>query len=60
MAQWLASLSADAAPGQPGFQAQWLYPVVAVLAPALFGLLVAAGLRWLERLLGMDLSAGEY
>lgn len=57
--QWLTAISASAAgPGQP-FAAQWQYVAVALLAPALIGLLGAGAIILLEKIFGCRLSGGS-
>jgi len=54
---WLSALGQDADPVKAGFQAQWLYLVVCVTGPVLFGATVAGLLTGLERLFGIKLTS---
>jgi hypothetical protein len=54
---WLAAIGQDADPAKAGFQAQWLYLVVCVTGPVLFGATVALLLTGIERLFGVKLSS---
>ncbi|HEY3354054.1 MAG TPA: hypothetical protein VGQ83_12450 [Polyangia bacterium] len=55
--EWLAAIGQDADPAKAGFQAQWVYLVVCVTGPVLFGGTVALVLTGIERALGIKLSA---
>ncbi len=55
---WLQHLGRTAAPAAPGFQAQPLYLLMAVLLPVGIGLTVGYGVRLLERLLGRGPARG--
>jgi hypothetical protein len=54
---WLNGLSQDADPAQSGFQAQWLYIVICVSGPVVFGAFIAGVMTGLERVFGIKLSS---
>jgi len=55
---WLQELARDADPVTPGFQAKLLYLGVCVLLPVTIGMLVGFGLRFVERVLGIEAPRG--
>jgi hypothetical protein len=56
---WIIQISQSVAhPGQP-FSPQWWYVVMALVIPALMGVIVAGILRVLEKALGMRLGGGS-
>jgi hypothetical protein len=56
---WLSQISQSAAPpGQP-FAPQWQYVALALLIPALLGVILAGILKALEKALGVRLGGGS-
>ena len=56
---WLAKISQSAAPpGQP-FSAQWLYVAMALVIPAVVGVVLAVILKALEKTFGIRLGGGS-
>jgi hypothetical protein len=55
---WLQELARDANPMTPGFQPKPVYLVVCVLLPVTIGTLVGFGLRFIERVLGIETPRG--
>ncbi len=55
---WLQNLGMDANPSADGFQAGPVYVLVCVALPVVFGLAVGFGLRFIERMFGVELGRG--
>jgi len=56
---WLSQISQSTAPpGQP-FSPQWQYVALALLIPALLGVMLAGILKALEKALGIRLGGGS-
>ena len=55
---WLQSLGRDANPSAEGFQPQLLYVVMCIVLPVTIGLFVGFSLRFIERVLGVELGRG--
>jgi len=55
---WLQELARDADPASPGFQPGLLYLAVCVLLPVTIGMMVGFGLRFVERVLGIEAPRG--
>jgi hypothetical protein len=55
---WLQELARDADPASSGFQPKPLYLVVCVLLPVTIGMVVGFGLRFIERVLGIETPRG--
>jgi hypothetical protein len=58
--EWLQQLGRDANPAQAGFQARPMYLLVSVLLPVSIGLVVGYGLRFIERVFGVELGKGGH
>lgn len=57
---WLQELGRDANPGADGFQASGLYVVVSVALPVAIGMFVGFGLKFIERVFGVELGRGGH
>jgi hypothetical protein len=57
---WLQELGRDANPAADGFQASMLYLIVSVALPVTIGMFVGFGLRFLERVFGVELGRGGH
>lgn len=57
---FIAEISRDAQPGTPGFQAQAPYVLLNVAVPLVAGIVVAVGLRTIERVLHIGVHGGEH
>ena len=55
---WLQALGQDANPSMDGFQAGLMYVFICVALPVVFGLVVGFGLRFIERMFGVELGRG--
>lgn len=55
---WLQDLGRDASPSTAGFQASPMYIFVCVALPVVFGLTVGFGLRFIERIFGIEIGKG--
>ena len=55
---WLQNLGMDANQSADGFQAGFLYVLVCVALPVVFGLAVGIGLRLIERIFGVEIGRG--
>jgi ABC-type molybdate transport system permease subunit len=55
---WLQNLGRDANPAQAGFQASPWYVLMSVILPVIMGLISGYGLRFIERLFGVELGKG--
>ncbi len=58
--EWLQALGRDANPAAKGFQAQPMYALVCVLMPVTIGFVVGYGLRFIERIFGIELGKGGH
>lgn len=56
---WLAEISQSAAPPGQVFAPQWLYVVLALVIPALLGLILALIMKAIEWAFGMKLGGGS-
>lgn len=57
---WLQELGRDANPGADGFQASALYVAVSVALPVAIGVVVGFGLRFIEKVFGVELGRGGH
>jgi hypothetical protein len=58
--EWLQALGRDANPAAKGFQAQPMYILVCLAMPVVIGLFVGYGLRFIERVFGVELGKGGH
>ena len=58
--QWLQELGRDSNPAAAGFQPRLAYLLVCIAMPLAIGMLVGFGLRFIERVLGVELGKGGH
>lgn len=57
---WLQELGRDANAAAEGFQPSMLYVVLSVALPVAIGMFVGFGLRFIERVFGVELGRGGH
>ena len=55
---WLQDLGTDTSISAEGFQANPMYVFVCVALPVVFGLFIGFGLRFIERVFGVEIGKG--
>jgi len=58
--QWLAAVSQSTAPAGEPFAPHWSYVALAVVLPVAFGLMLALGLKGIEKIFAVKFGGGEF
>jgi hypothetical protein len=58
--QWLAAISQSTAPAGQPFAPHWSYVALAVGLPVAFGLILALGLKAIEKIFNLKLGGGDF